>query len=121
MTKLSSEKGIVKLPSGLMYKVITKSKDTVSPKVTDLVKVHYEGRLIDGTVFDSSYSRGTPAAFVLKEVVKAWQIALPLMHKGDVWEIYVPAELGYGDQEAGQIPANSVLIFKIQLIDVLAS
>ena len=97
------------------------SGDQNSPQAgpTDLVKVNYEGKLIDGTVFDSSFKRGVPAAFNLDGVVKAWQIAVPHMHKGDVWVIYVPAELGYGDRGAGPIPPGSVLIFKIQLIDVM--
>ena len=120
LAKTAKETGVKSLSGGLLYKVIA-SGDQNSPQAgpTDLVKVNYEGKLIDGTVFDSSFKRGVPAAFNLDGVVKAWQIAVPHMHKGDVWVIYVPAELGYGDRGAGPIPPGSVLIIKIQLIDVM--
>jgi FKBP-type peptidyl-prolyl cis-trans isomerase len=120
LNKVAREDGLVKLPSGILYKVLASPNPTApSPDLSDVVKVHYEGKLIDGQVFDSSYERGVPAVFPLNNLVKAWQIAIPLMHKGDTWLLYVPAELGYGERAAGPIPPNSVLIFKIELIDIL--
>jgi peptidylprolyl isomerase/FKBP-type peptidyl-prolyl cis-trans isomerase FklB len=93
--------------------------DGPRPKPQDEIKIHYEGRLIDGKVFDSSLERGVPASFVLGNLIPGWVEALQLMRPGDEWEIYVPAKLGYGEHEAGDIPPNSTLIFKIQLLGVL--
>ncbi len=121
MAKTAKEPGVVTLPSGLMYKVVSDpNPGAPQPTATDTVKVHYEGTLVDGKVFDSSYERGVPAVFGLQNVVKAWQIGIPLMHKGDTYMLYVPPELGYGAEAApdGSIPANSVLIFKVQLLDI---
>ena len=83
------------------------------------MKVNYEGKLIDGTVFDSSYERGQPAAMPLRGLVKAWQEALQLMRPGDEWILYVPPELGYGAEGKDPIPPGAVLIFRIELIDAL--
>jgi hypothetical protein len=91
------------------------------PDPTDEVKVNYEGKLVDGTVFDSSYERGVPASFPLQGLVPAWKEALVMMRPGDEWTLYVPPELGYGAQDKGPIPGNSVMIFRIELIDVLPS
>ena len=91
----------------------------MNPHLNDEVKVNYEGKLIDGTVFDSSYERGQPAAMPLKGLVKAWQEALQLMRPGDEWILYVPPELGYGAEGQGPIPPGAVLIFRIELIDAL--
>lgn len=120
LAKTEKAEGVKKLPKGLLYKVITPAADPAAakPVITDTVKVHYEGRLIDGTVFDSSYDRGVPAAMDLQGLVEAWKIAVPEMKKGEVWELYVPSEMAYGEQGAGPIPGNSVLIFKIELIDI---
>ena len=119
LAKTAKEPGIVKMPSGILYKVVSSPTPAAAkPSIKDTVKVHYEGKLVDGTVFDSSYERGVPAAFPLEGLVKAWQIAIPEMHKGDTWILYVPPELGYGAEAAGEIPPNSVLVFKIQLIDI---
>jgi len=120
LAQLGKQPGVVTLPSGLMYKVVS-SPDPKAPQpaVTDNVKVNYEGRLVDGKIFDSSYQRNQPASFPLSRVVQAWQMALPMMHKGDTWMLYVPPSLGYGEAGAGEdIPPNSVLIFKIQLLDI---
>jgi peptidylprolyl isomerase/FKBP-type peptidyl-prolyl cis-trans isomerase FklB len=114
--------GIVVLPSGLQYKVVRSGPPTgLKPQLSDEVKVHYEGKLIDGKVFDSSYERGQPAAMPLKGLVKGWQEALQLMRPGDEWILYVPPELGYGAEGAGggEIPGGAALIFRIELIDVL--
>ena len=112
--------GIKTTPSGLQYKVITAVDDpnAVSPDSNDLVRVHYEGTLIDGTVFDSSFERGTPIVFSPKGVVDGWTEALQMMKKGEEWLIYLPPELGYGDMQAGHIPPHSVLVFRLQLLDV---
>lgn len=112
--------GVVSLPSGLQYKIIKSGPVTgLKPGAEDEVKVHYEGKLISGQVFDSSYERGTPAALPLPALIPAWIEALQLMRPGDVWMLYVPPELGYGDAGAGDIPPNSTLIFKIELIGIL--
>lgn len=120
LAEKAKEPGIKTLPKGLMYKVLTPPTDPNGPQPTvrDTVKVHYEGRLIDGTVFDSSYERGVPAVFPLDGLVEAWKIAIPQMKPGETWELYVPAQLGYGDAGGGPIPPNSVLVFKIQLIGI---
>jgi peptidylprolyl isomerase/FKBP-type peptidyl-prolyl cis-trans isomerase FklB len=112
--------GVVSLPSGLQYKIVKSGPATgLKPGPEDEVKVHYEGKLISGQVFDSSYERGTPAALPLPALIPAWIEALQLMRPGDVWMLYVPPEQGYGDAGAGDIPPNSTLIFKIELIGIL--
>ncbi len=120
LAQLGKQPGVVTLPSGLMYKVVASpDPKAAQPAVSDNVKVNYEGKLINGQVFDSSYARNEPASFPLSRVVQAWQMALPMMHKGDTWMLYVPPSLGYGEQGGGDaIPPNSVLIFKIQLLDI---
>lgn len=120
LAKNAKEPGVVTLPDGLQYKIIHSGPTTgLKPHINDEVKVNYEGKLIDGTTFDSSYERGTPAAMPLKGLVKAWQEALQQMRPGDVWMLYVPPELGYGPEGQGPIPPNAVLVFKIELIDFL--
>ena len=120
MAKTAKEPGVGGLPSGLAYKVVRSGPATgMKPHLNDEVKVNYEGKLIDGTVFDSSYERGQPAAMPLKGLVKAWQEALQLMRPGDEWILYVPPELGYGAEGQGPIPPGAVLIFRIELIDAL--
>ncbi len=103
--------------SGLQYKVITKGTGAV-PTATSRVKVNYEGRLIDGTVFDSSYKRKQPATFGCNQVIKGWTEALTMMPVGSKWEIYIPQELGYGDREAGKIKPFSALIFTVELLGI---
>jgi peptidylprolyl isomerase/FKBP-type peptidyl-prolyl cis-trans isomerase FklB len=120
LAKTAKEPGVVTLPSGLEYKVVHSGPPTgLKPHLNDEVKIMYEGKLIDGTVFDSSYERGQPAAFPLNQLVKGWQEALPLMRPGDEWILYVPPELGYGSEGNEKIPPGSALIFRIELIDVL--
>jgi FKBP-type peptidyl-prolyl cis-trans isomerase len=111
--------GVQTLPSGLQYKIVHSGPVGPSPKAGDIIKVHYEGSLISGQVFDSSFSRGKPAIMALANLVPAWMEALPLMHVGDEWILYAPPELGYGPEAAGPIPANSVLIFRLQLLGML--
>ena len=111
--------GVKTTASGLQYKVIKAGKGA-SPKATDQVKTHYEGRLINGKVFDSSYKRGEPATFPVNGVIKGWTEALQLMKVGSQWELYVPAELGYGARGTGaDIGPNSTLIFKVELLEVV--
>lgn len=106
------------LASGLQYRVI-ESGSGQSPKPTDQVTTHYHGKLIDGTVFDSSVNRGTPATFPVNGVIQGWQEALPMMKEGDKWELFVPHDLAYGENGAGgAIAPFSTLIFEVELISV---
>ena len=116
----AKEPGVQKLPSGVLYKVVTTGPgDGVSPRREDEVKVHYEGKLVSGEIFDSSFARGAPSVMQLRRLIPAWTEALQKMKPGDEWILYVPPALGYGEQGSGPIPPNSVLIFRIQLIGVL--
>jgi len=107
--------------SGLQYRVVRSGPVSgLRPKPADEVKVHYEGKLLDGHVFDSSYERGAPAVMQLRGLIPAWVEALQLMRPGDTWQLFVPPKLGYGEKGAGdEIPPNAVLVFRIELIDVL--
>ncbi len=119
MAENAKQAGVVTLPQGLQYKVVRDGPPGGQhPTPADEVKVHYEGKLLDGSVFDSSYERGVPAVFPLDGLVPAWVIALQRMKAGDEWILYVPPALGYGAEDKGPIPANSVMIFKIELLDV---
>lgn len=110
--------GVVMLPSGLQYKVITEGKGK-QPKATDTVVAQYRGTLINGTEFDSSYKRNQPATFPVNGVIKGWQEILPLMKEGSKWQVYIPADLAYGPRGArGAIGPNEVLIFDIDLLSV---
>jgi peptidylprolyl isomerase/FKBP-type peptidyl-prolyl cis-trans isomerase FklB len=120
LAKNKTEPGVVTLPDGLQYKVMVAGDPKGgSPGKDDLVAVHYEGKLLDGTTFDASVDEDEPAIFQLGGLIPAWVEAMSLMHPGDQWEIWSPPELAYGDKEDEQIPANSVLDFRIQLIDFL--
>ena len=106
------------LESGVQYKVL-KEGNGIMPKDTSLVKVHYEGKTIDGKVFDSTYKRGQPADFRANQVIKGWTDALVHMPAGSVWEVYIPQELAYGERQQGaDIKPFSMLIFKIELLEV---
>jgi len=110
---------VITLPSGLQYKVLVKGEGQV-PQSSDRVKVHYEGRLLDGTVFDSSYKRGEPSEFTPTQVIRGWTEALQLMPVGSKWELYIPYELAYGERGAGSdIKPYSALIFTIELLDIV--
>ena len=109
--------GVVTLPSGVQYKVIKEGNGPM-PKDTSMVKVNYEGKTIDGKVFDSSFKRGQAVDLRANQVIKGWTEALVHMPAGSVWEVYIPQELAYGEREQGQIKPFSVLIFKIELISV---
>lgn len=112
------KEGVVTLPSGLQYKIITEGKGK-QPKGADSVVAHYRGTLTNGTEFDSSYQRNEPATFPVAGVIKGWQEALPLMKEGAKWQIYIPADLAYGPRGAGAaIGPNEALIFDIELLSV---
>ena len=114
----AKKEGVVTLPSGLQYKVLN-SGNGATPKATDSVECHYEGRLISGTVFDSSYQRGETATFGVNQVIAGWVEALQLMKEGDKWQLYIPYNLAYGERGAGaQIPPYSTLIFDVELVKV---
>jgi len=111
--------GVRVTPSGLQYRILRSGPSSgLRPKPADEVKVNYEGKLLDGEVFDSSYQRGTPVVMTVRQLVPGWVEALQLMRPGDEWLLYVPPSLGYGDKNAGPIPPNSVLVFRLELIDV---
>ena len=119
--KLAKKKksGIVVLPSGLMYKVLTKGNGPVA-KATDKVKVKYEGRLIDGTVFDGTEKHGgEPATFAPNQVIKGWTEALTMMPVGSKWQLYIPQVLAYGSRDAGQIKPFSALIFDVEVLEIV--
>lgn len=109
--------GVVTLPSGVQYKVIKEGNGPI-PKDTSRVKVQYEGRTIDGTVFDSSYKRGEPVDLRANQVIRGWTEALTHMPEGSVWEIYIPQDLAYGERQQGPIKPFSALIFKLELVKV---
>jgi peptidylprolyl isomerase/FKBP-type peptidyl-prolyl cis-trans isomerase FklB len=111
--------GVRTLPSGVQYKVVQSGPPGgESPDSNDLVRVDYEGTLTDGTVFDSSFQRGQPAVFTLGEVVEGWTEALQHMRVGDEWIVYLPPEQAYGEQGRPGIPPNSVLVFRVKLLDI---
>lgn len=110
--------GIMVTESGLQYKQLQAGTGTVHPKVADMVKVHYEGMLADGTVFDSSVKRGEPITFGLERVIVGWKEGLQLMVVGDKTRFFIPPSLAYGEQWAGDIPPNSALIFDVELLDI---
>ncbi|MBC8145471.1 MAG: FKBP-type peptidyl-prolyl cis-trans isomerase [bacterium] len=113
-----SRQGVVALPSGLQYEVITDGTGA-QPKSTDKVTTHYKGTLIDGTTFDSSYERGQPASFQLDQVIRGWTEALQLMKVGSKWRLFVPSDLAYGEQGTqGKIGPNSALVFEVELLQV---
>ena len=111
--------GVVVLPSGLQYKIITVGTG-VKPKISDKVRCHYHGTLINGTVFDSSVQRGQPAVFGVNQVIKGWVEALQLMPVGSKWQLFIPSDLAYGKQGAGQqIPPHTTLIFEVELLEII--
>ena len=115
----AKKEGVVVLPSGLQYEVLTQGNGK-KPSATDRVQCHYEGTLIDGTVFDSSIKRGEPAVFGVNQVIKGWVEALQLMQEGAKWRLYIPYDMAYGEHGAGEmIPPYSALVFDVELIKVL--
>lgn len=111
--------GVVKLPSGIEYAVITQGSGTENPGVDSMVTVNYRGMLIDGTEFDSSWAHGAPVSFVVNKVIPGWQDVIPRMHVGDRWKVVIPPRLAYG--ERGQLPRigpNEALVFEIELLSI---
>ncbi|NOZ52395.1 MAG: FKBP-type peptidyl-prolyl cis-trans isomerase [Gammaproteobacteria bacterium] len=118
LAKNKKNKGIIELPSGMQYKIITAGKGD-KPKPTDTIVAHYKGTLIDGNEFDSSYSRGQPATFAVNQVIKGWQEILPLMPTGSKWQVFIPSDLAYGARGAGaNIGPHETLVFDIELLEI---
>jgi len=111
--------GVITTPSGLQYEVL-KAGEGAKPKATDSVRCHYEGRLVNGSIFDSSYQRGQPADFPVNQVIPGWVEALQLMPAGSKWRLFIPSGLAYGEYGAGDaIGPNSTLIFDVELLEIL--
>ena len=117
LQQISNNKSVYTTPSGLKYRKI-KDGNGKKPKATDRVRVHYTGMLIDGTKFDSSVDRGKPIDFRLNEVIPGWTEGLQLMDEGSKYMLYIPYNLGYGEQPAGSIPPGSTLIFEVELLEI---
>ena len=111
------KEGIITTKSGLQYQVLREGNGK-APKATDQVECHYEGTLIDGTKFDSSYDRKEPTTFRANQVIKGWTEALTMMPVGSKWELYIPQELAYGSRETGKIKPFSTLIFEVELVSI---
>ncbi len=119
MAQNALEPGVQSLPSGVQYKIVKSGPaDGQHPTPEDLVKVNYEGSLLNGQVFDSSFQRNKPVTFQLKKLIPGWIDAVQLMRPGDQWILYVPPSMGYGDEQSGPIPPKSVLVFKLELLAV---
>lgn len=119
LTENKTKEGVVTLASGLQYKIL-KNGNGPKPKESDNVKCHYEGQLIDGTIFDSSVKRGEAAEFPVGGVIPGWVEALQLMNTGSKWQLYIPSELAYGTHGAGQaIGPNETLIFDVELLEIV--
>ncbi len=111
--------GVVTLPEGIQYLVL-KEGTGAQPDVSDTVKAHYKGTLLDGKEFDNSFKRGQPFSAPLRALIKGWQIALPLMKEGSHWRLWIPSDLAYGDRGAGgDIPGGATLIFEVELINIV--
>ena len=114
-----SVEGVVTLPEGIQYLVL-KEGTGVQPDVSDTVKAHYKGTLLDGKEFDNSFKRGQPFSAPLRALIKGWQIALPLMKEGSHWRLWIPSDLAYGDRGAGgDIPGGATPIFEVELINIV--
>jgi FKBP-type peptidyl-prolyl cis-trans isomerase FklB len=111
--------GVVELPEGIQYLVI-KEGTGAQPLVSDKVKAHYKGSLLNGKEFDNSFKRGEPFSAPLRALIKGWQVALPLMKEGSHWRLWIPSDLAYGDRGAGSdIPGGATLIFEVELISIV--
>ena len=118
LAKNKEQEGVIELASGLQYQILTSGAGK-SPSITNRVKCHYTGMLLDGTVFDSSVQRGEPAEFGVNQVIAGWTEALQLMKEGDKWRLFIPSDMAYGARGAGNsIPPHATLIFDVELIEV---
>jgi FKBP-type peptidyl-prolyl cis-trans isomerase FklB len=117
LAKNKTQKGVTTTPSGLQYMVIKEGTGPM-PKETDVVKVHYKGTLLNGKEFDSSYARNMPATFPVNGVIKGWVEALQKMKVGSKWKLFIPSDLAYGENAQGEIPANAVLTFEVELLGI---
>jgi len=119
MTANMTREGIKELPGGIQYEVI-KEGTGAQPLVTDTVKAHYKGALLDGKEFDSSFRRNQPFTAPLRSLIKGWQEVLPLMKEGSYWRLWIPSDLAYGDRGAGtDIPGGATLVFEVELLQVI--
>lgn len=118
LTGLGHEDGWRYMDGGLRWRYLAYAGSDAKPSVEDMVTVHYAGRLIDGTEFDSSYERGEPATFPLGRLIEGWQMAIPQMGVGDTIEVAIPADLAYGPQGKGPIPGGATLVFKVELLGI---
>ena len=118
LSRYKKKRGVKTLSSGIAYKVLKKGKGKTSPKRYQRVTTHYQGKLINNTVFDSSYVRQKPIQFDLTNVISGWSEVLQYMVVGDKWEVVIPSHLAYGQRPVGPIPANSTLIFIIELLEI---
>ncbi|MCF7354989.1 FKBP-type peptidyl-prolyl cis-trans isomerase [Vibrio sp. CK2-1] len=119
LTENSQREGVIQTDSGLQYLVLKEGNGTAHPTATSQVKVHYQGTLLDGTEFDSSYKRGEPISFKLNQVIKGWQEGLQLMVEGEKVRLFIPYDIAYGKSGSGPIPAGATLIFDVELIEIL--
>jgi len=119
MAENISKEGVKELPGGIQYEVI-KEGTGAQPDVSNSVKAHYKGTLLDGKEFDNSFKRGQPFTAPLRALIKGWQVALPLMKEGSHWRLWIPSDLAYGDRGAGSdIPGGATLVFEVELIEVV--
>ena len=111
--------GVIVLPEGLQYEVL-KEGTGKQPVISDAIKAHYKGALLDGKEFDSSFKRNQPFSAPLRSLIKGWQIAIPLMKEGSHWRLWIPSDLAYGDRGAGgDIPGGATLMFEVELLEIL--
>jgi len=111
--------GVIVLPEGLQYEVL-KEGSGKQPVISDAIKAHYKGALLDGKEFDSSFKRNQPFSAPLRSLIKGWQIAIPLMKEGSHWRLWIPSDLAYGDRGAGgDIPGGATLMFEVELLEIL--
>lgn len=114
----AQEEGMHVLDNGVMYRILVEGNGSKCPKPSGIVYVNYTGRLIDGTVFDTTEGQPLPALFVIRDLIMGWQIVLTRMREGDKWEVYIPAKWAYGSMKMNEIPAYSTLIFELELVKI---
>ena len=119
LAKNKTSEGVKELPEGLQYLVLKEGSGDL-PKISDTVRAHYKGALLDGKEFDNSFKRGQPFSAPLRSLIRGWQIALPLMKEGSHWRLWILSDLGYGDRGAGSdIPGGATLMFEVELINIV--